>query len=89
MGPVPDRHKLQGSPTQYVRWLAIACLLGVAVGCQARRSVGLPLFKDVLRKNRAIESKPPCDSFCDEAQALGGPLYHETRWRTLGAEVEE
>ncbi len=89
MGLAPNTHKLQRSPTQYLRWLAIAWLLGVVVGCQTRRSVGLPLLQDVLRKNRTIEGRPCSDSHCDEIQSFKGPLYHETQWRTLGTAVED
>ncbi len=77
------------SKMKYFRWLVLACIFVGGSGCQARRAGSLFLFQDGIARKQPSGKQSGCDTKCDWQQECKVPLFHETRWRTLDAAIDD
>ena len=89
MGPVQRIQELPRSRMKYFRWLALVFICVGDSGCQAGRVGGLSLYQDGNAKYPSSGKRSKCDGECDWQQECKVPLFHETRWRTLGSAMDD
>ena len=85
MERTPSKPNQNPSPTQWMRFSVLVFVCAWSIGCQSTRMGMLSLHRERTLEGRSAVRKSISDMPCDTVHGDASPLYHETRWRTLGA----